>query len=405
MSSAATLPLHGLKVLELAGLAPGPFCGMILSDFGADVIRVDKTNDGTTDVLARGKRSVSLNLKSPKGREILLKLMSQVDVVIDPFRPGVLERMGLGPDKVLKVNPRCIYARLTGFGQTGTGPYAKMAGHDINYIAISGALNLLGRKDESPMFPANILGDFAGGGMLCAMGILIALYERQKSGLGQVIDSAMIDGASYLSSFIVKMKQNGVWNEPRGENLLDSGAHFYETYKTKDGKYMAVGAIEPQFYAALLKGLELDPSTLPDQLDTSNWASQKQHFIKIFASKTQSEWRAIFDGTDACVTPILDFDEVMKLDHNRDRGFMVKPAEAGNDGKGDAGISDGYEPRPAPRLSRTPGRHIKVREAGDPEVGQHTVMVLKEFGVGEEEIRGLLGERVVMQQGDVKAKL
>ncbi|KAJ3417191.1 hypothetical protein HDV05_006397 [Chytridiales sp. JEL 0842] len=397
-------PLEGIKVLELAGLAPVPYCGMILADFGADVVRVDRIAYSTTDVLARGKRSVSLDLKKPEGREALLKLMSAADVVLDPYRPGVLERMGLGPDVVLKKNPRCVFARLTGFGQDG--PYAKMAGHDINYIAITGALGAIGRADENPLPPLNILGDFAGGGMLCAMGILIALIERQKSGKGQVVDAAMIDGASYLSTFIVKMKQRGLWNEPRGRNALDTGAPYYEVYKTKDGKFMSVGAIEPQFYKLLLKGLELNPSELSDQNDFTEWPKMKQIFAQRFASKTLSEWRAIFDGTDACVAPVLEWGDVMSLPHNRERRAWIpsRKPEAGVNVDAPQNEDDEWEPRPAPRLSRTPGRHVRFVDQPDPEIGEHTVEVLKEYGFSEGEVKRLVEGKVVLDNG-TKAKL
>ncbi|KAJ3131663.1 hypothetical protein HK101_004688 [Irineochytrium annulatum] len=366
---------------------------MILADFGADVIRVDRIAESTTDVLGRGKRSVALDLKSPSGLAVLLALASKCDVLIDPFRPGVLEKMGLGPDVVLKANPRCIFARLTGFGQKG--PYARMAGHDINYIAISGALAAIGRAGENPIFPANILGDFAGGGMLCVMGILLALFERNKSGLGQVIDSAMVDGASYLSTFIMKMRQRGVWNAPRGENMLDTGAHFYETYRTKDGKFMSVGSIEPQFYKLLINGLGLDPSTLPHQMDPNAWPEMKTKFRDVFLTKTRDEWVTIFDGTDACVAPVLEWDELMTIAHNRDRGLLVKDAESGD-----------FEPRPAPRLSRTPGRYAGgAMDAGHPEVGEHTAEVLKEVGFSRGEIEGFVRDGAVMDRTKVRSKL
>ncbi|KAI8850308.1 CoA-transferase family III domain-containing protein [Chytridium lagenaria] len=354
-------PLAGIKVLELAGLAPAPFAGMMLADFGADVIRVDRIASSTTDVLGRGKRSISLNLKSEEGRETLKKMMAQADVVIDPFRPGVLEKLGLGPDTILKLNPKCVFARLTGFGQYGD--FANMAGHDINYIAISGALSAIGRAGENPMFPANLLGDFAGGGMLCVVGILISLIERQRSGLGQVVDAAMVDGSNYLSAFIIKMRHLGLWNAPRGKNVLDSGAPFYETYRTKDGKFLAVGSIEPQFYKVLLKGLNVDKSELPDQLDTDSFDQVKAKFTEIFLTKTRDEWTKIFNKTDACVTPILEWDE---------------------------------EPRPAPRLSRTPGRHTSRVEQGDPTIGQHTEEVLTEFGFGAKEIQDLKACKAVL---------
>src|SRR5215468_524844 len=282
--------LEGIRVVEMAGLAPAPFCGLILADFGADVVRVDRVGAGSVDQLARGKRSVAVNLKSPEGVATVLRLIERADVLLEPYRPGVMERLGLGPEVACARNPRLVYARLTGFGQDG--PYANMAGHDINYIAISGALSLLGRKGEKPLAPVNLLGDFAGGGMLCALGIALALLERGRSGKGQVVDAAMADGSAYLSTFVYKFRNAGFWRDERGTNLLDGGAPFYETYRTKDGQYMSVGAIEPQFYAALLQGLGLDPAAMPQQMDQASWAATAARFTEIFASKTRDEWCA-----------------------------------------------------------------------------------------------------------------
>jgi len=353
------------------GLAPGPYCGMILADFGADVVRVDRVGAPTLDLLARGKRSVALNMKDPKGVATLLTLVDKADVLIDPFRPGVLERLGAGPEVALARNPRLVYARLTGYGQAG--PYAGMAGHDIDYIAISGALALIGRKGEKPVAPINLLGDFAGGGMACAMGIGFALFERERSGKGQVIDAAMTDGAAHLASFLFKFRAVGHWSDDRGTNLLDGAAPFYDTYRTKDGKFIAVGAIEPQFYAALLKGLGLDPKTMPDQNDRKHWAETAKRFTELFATNTRAEWCAIFDGTDACVAPVLGLGEVGDHPHNRERGLLVE-------GEG------GLEPVPAPRLSRTPGTGGRPR----PKAGQHTRAVLAEAGLPAAEIDALI---------------
>eukprot|EP00002_Diphylleia_rotans_P028039 TRINITY_DN5651_c0_g3_i1.p1 TRINITY_DN5651_c0_g3~~TRINITY_DN5651_c0_g3_i1.p1 ORF type:complete len:384 (-),score=94.27 TRINITY_DN5651_c0_g3_i1:63-1214(-) len=363
------MALKGVRVLELAGLAPAPFCGMVLADFGADVIRVDRVGASNMDKLARGKRSIAIDLKKDEGRQLLLRLIERADVLIEPFRPGVMEKMGLGPEFVCNHNPRLIYARMTGFGQTG--PYAPMAGHDINYIALTGALSITGRKDETPTFAGNLLGDFAGGGMLCAMGILLALIERSKSGRGQVVDAAMVDGATYLMSFIFKAYQNGMWADEKGTSLLDGGAHFYDTYRTKDGKFMSVGAIEPQFYKLLLKGMGLDPATLPDQMSTDHWPEMKQKFAAVFASKTRDEWCKIFDGTDACVAPVLQMGEIMKHPHNVSRAAMF------------VGSEEELEPAAAPRLSRTPGT---TSAKPQPEVGQHTVAVLMEYGVSGKEV-------------------
>ncbi len=363
--------LQGIRVIEMAGLAPAPFCGMILADFGADVVRVDRIGSGSMDYLARGKRSVAVNLKSTAGVETVLRMADRADVLLEPYRPGVMERLGLGPEVVCERNPRLVFARLTGFGQTG--PYASMAGHDINYIALSGALSVLGRKGERPVPPINLLGDFAGGGMLCALGIALALLERARSGKGQVVDAAMVDGAAYLSTFIYKFRNAGMWRDERGTNLLDGGAPFYETYRTKDGQHMSVGAIEPQFYAALLKGLGLDAAAMPQQMDQSTWQETAARFGEIFATKTRDEWCAVFDGTDACVAPVLHLGEAGEHPHNRARRLLV----ADQRGK--------LEPAPAPRLSRTPGDASRPL----PQVGEHTRAVLGEYEFSEAEIARL----------------
>jgi alpha-methylacyl-CoA racemase len=364
--------LQGIRVVEMAGLAPAPFCGMILADFGADVVRVDRVGAGSMDGLARGKRSLAVNLKRPEGVATVLRLIAQADVLLEPYRPGVMERLGLGPDVATARNPRLVYARLTGFGQDG--PYANMAGHDTNYIAISGALSLIGRRGDRPLPPVNLLGDFAGGGMLCALGITLALLERGHSGRGQVVDAAMVDGAAYLATFVYKFRNSGMWRDERGSNMLDGGAPFYDTYRTRDGEYVSVGAIEPQFYAALLQGLGIDAATMPHQMDQSKWAETGARFAEIFATRTRAEWSAVFDGTDACVAPILNLGEVADHPHNAHRRLLVSDAT----GK--------LEPAPAPRLSRTPG------EGGRPlpGVGEHTRAILAEYGLGEDEISHLV---------------
>lgn len=369
--------LQGIRVVEMAGLAPAPFCGMILADFGADVVRVDRVGAGSMDQLARGKRSLAVDLKSADGVETVLRLTDQADVLLEPYRPGVMERLGLGPEVATARNPRLVYARLTGFGQDG--PYAGMAGHDTNYIAISGALSLIGRRGERPLPPVNLLGDFAGGGMLCALGVALALLERGHSGRGQIVDAAMVDGAAYLSTFVYKFRSSGMWRDERGTNMLDGGAPFYDTYRTRDGGHLSVGAIEPQFYAALLKGLGIDPATMPHQMDQSKWAETGARFAEVFAARTRDEWCAIFDGTDACVAPILDLGEVAEHPHNAARRLLVADAQ----GK--------LEPAPAPRLSRSPG------EGGRPlpEVGQHSRAVLAEYGFAESEIARLVAAGAV----------
>ncbi|KAG7498189.1 alpha-methylacyl-CoA racemase [Solea senegalensis] len=373
------MALAGVRVIELAGLAPAPFCGMILADFGAKVIRVDRTKVSMAlDKQGRGKLSVSINLKTAKGVALLRKLCVQSDVVIEPYRKGVMEKLGLGPDDMLKENPRLIYARLTGYGQTGT--YASAAGHDINYLAMSGLLSRLGRSGEKPYAPLNLVADFAGGGLTCALGIVMALLERTKSGKGQIIDASMVEGAAYVGSFIWKARSLGMWDRSRGENMLDSGAPFYDTYETSDGKYMAVGAIEPQFYQQLLRGLELDAGALPPQMSFSDWPGLRQIFTERFASKTQAEWSRVFDGTDACVTPVLSFDQVSAHPHNQERASFV--------------VDSGGEesPRPAPVLSRTPAEPCLTP---DPVIGEHTVKVLEEYGFTSAEIKQMLGADVI----------
>ena len=363
--------LEGIRVVEMAGLAPAPYCGLILADFGADVVRVDRVGAGAMDQLANGKRSVAVDLKNPRGVETVLRLIDRADVLLEPFRPGVMEKLGLGPAEACARNPRLIYARLTGYGQDG--PYANMAGHDINYIAISGMLSTIGRRGERPVAPINLLGDFAGGGMLCALGIALALIERSRSGKGQIVDAAMVDGAAYIGTFLYKFRTMGMWSDERGTNLLDGAAPFYESYRTKDGKFMSVGAIEPQFYAALQRGLGLDPAAEPHQMDKSHWEKTSARFAEIFAGKTRADWCAIFDGTDACVAPVLGLGEVPEHPHARARKLLV-PDTKGN-----------LEPAPAPRLSRTPG----AARRAVPRPGDHTDQILAEIGLGAAEIAAL----------------
>ncbi|XP_073537605.1 alpha-methylacyl-CoA racemase isoform X2 [Phyllobates terribilis] len=373
------MALAGVRVLELAGLAPVPLCGMILADFGAKVIRVDKYNTTfSSDTMARGKRSIALNLKTPEGIGILKTLCKQSDVLIEPFRHGVMESLGIGPEVILKENPQLIYARLSGFGQSGK--YAKSAGHDLNFVSISGLLSRLGKQHENPTFPMNLLADFAGGSYTCALGIVMSLFERTRSGRGQVIDSSMVEGAAYLGSFVWKSQKLGLWSRPRGENMLDGGAPFYTTYVTADGKYMAVGAIEPQFYKELLKGLDLDPSDLPNQMSFSDWPSLKKQFAVKFLEKTQEQWCQIYDGTDACVTPVLSFDNVEIHQHNKERGSFFSNDEGE------------VSPRPAPLLSRTPAEPSSSR---DPFIGEHTNEVLAEYGFSAKEISDLKSCRAI----------
>ncbi|XP_056369302.1 alpha-methylacyl-CoA racemase [Oenanthe melanoleuca] len=385
------MALSGVRVLELAGLAPAPLCGMILADFGAQVVRVDRLSRSAAsahgDVQSRGKRSVALDLKRPQGAAVLRRLCRGADVLIEPFRHGVMERLGLGPEVLLQENPRLIYARLTGFGQTGK--YAKSAGHDINYLALSGVLSKLGRKNENPYAPVNLLADFAGGGVMCALGIVTALFERARSGRGQVIDASMVEGVAYLSSFLWKSQKMGLWSQARGENLLDSGAPFYEVYRTSDGKFMAVGAIEPKFYDQLIKGLGLNLDELPAQMSLLDWPEMKKKFASVFAQKTQAEWCSIFDSTDACVTPVLSFDDAASHQHNKERSSFIKN-EQGE-----------ISPRPAPVLSRTPAVPSCKR---DPFIGEHTEEILLEYGFTKQEIAKLYSDKAI-ELKNLKANL
>lgn len=349
-------PLHGLRVVELAGIGPGPHAAMILGDLGADVVRIERPGKGpgipTTgrDRLLRNRRSVAANLKSDEGRDLVLKLVAKADVLIEGFRPGVTERLGLGPEDCAKVNERLIYGRMTGWGQTG--PRSQQAGHDINYISLNGLLHAVGRKGERPVPPLNLAGDFGGGSMFLLVGILSALWERERSGKGQVIDAAMVDGSSVLAQMMWAFRAMGMWSDERGVNMLDTGAPYYDTYETSDGKYVAVGAIEPQFFAELLSKLGLDPADLPDQNDMSRWPELRAKLTEAFAAHDRDHWTKVFAASDACVTPVLSFGEVETEPHITERDTFVS--------------EDGYLfPAPAPRFSRTvPGRPEPPGEPG-----------------------------------------
>ncbi|XP_062574120.1 alpha-methylacyl-CoA racemase-like [Saccostrea cucullata] len=373
------MALRGVKVIEFAGLAPGPFCGMILSDFGAKVIRIDKPHSVDMDKLARGKRSIAIDMKKKDGIGIVKKLCSDADVLIEPFRAGVMEKLGLGPKSLLTENPKLVYARLTGYGQRGV--MSTRAGHDINYIATSGVLSYLRRKGKKPHAPVNLLADFAGGGMTCALGIMLALYERTQSGQGQVIDASMVEGSAYIANWLWRSSDLPIWGRPPGENLLDGGAPFYDTYETADKKYMAVGALEPQFYVKLLQGLGLSLDDYPQSLSKSD--KLKDKLTQLFATKTRDEWTEIFKETDACCTPVLEPNEAPIHPHNvENKSFLQN-----TDGK--------YESGPAPKLSRTPGVD-KVLPA--PYLGQHTVEILKEIGFSGNTIQNFIDSEVVHQR-------
>ncbi|ORB49840.1 carnitine dehydratase [Mycobacteroides saopaulense] len=341
-----TGPLAGVKVIELGGIGPGPHAAMMLSDLGADVIRVRRPGGlaipaEDSDLFHRGKRLVNLDVK--KDPEALLALVDKADVLLDPFRPGVCERIGIGPQECAKRNPRLIFARMTGWGQDG--PMADRAGHDINYLSLTGALGSMGYKDRPPMPPMNLVADFGGGSMLLVQGILAALYEREKSGKGQVIDGAMVDGVSQLAQMQWTMYNNGLLFDERESALLDGGSPFYGTYETSDGKYMAVGSIEPQFFAILVQGLGLDPESVPFQLDKPRYPEMRKMFDDAFKTKTRDEWTEIFIGTDACVSPVLTWAEAKQNAHLRDRGTIID-------------VNGATQAAPAPRFSRTPSGPI-----------------------------------------------
>ncbi|MET9201219.1 CaiB/BaiF CoA-transferase family protein [Gordonia sp. NPDC003585] len=336
-------PLSAIRVIEFAGIGPGPHAAMMLADLGADVIRVQRPGSlpqegRNADALLRGRRVVEANLKDPADRETILGLVAKADVIIEGFRPGVMERLGFGPADLEAVNSGLVYGRMTGWGQDG--PRANLAGHDINYISLTGMLHAIGRKGERPVPPLNLAGDFGGGSMFLVMGVLAALLERQTSGRGQVVDAAMVDGASVLGQMMWAFRGTGLWSDVRGVNLLDTGAPYYEVYETSDGKYMAVGAIEPQFYAELLKGLGLDGADLPDQNDIANWGKLKDVFTETFKSRTRDEWAKIFDGTDACTSPVLTFAEAPEDAHMAARSNLVE-------------IDGVVQAQVAPRFSRT----------------------------------------------------
>ena len=361
-------PLTGLRVVELQGIGPGPFCGMMLADMGAEIIRVDRSaavgsGARSADVLARGRKSIAVDLKNPQGVETVLKLVETADVLLEGFRPGVTERLGLGPDVCLERNPKLVYGRMTGWGQTGTMAHA--AGHDINYISLSGVLHAIGEPGSRPNPPLNLVGDFGGGGMLLAFGIVAALYERGVSGKGQVIDAAMTDGSALLMNSIFGLMGQGVWNQNRGSNLLDGGAHFYGTYETKDGRFVSIGSIEPQFYALLLEktGLDQDPD-LAQQMSRNDWPKLREKLAAVLATKTRDEWDEIMLGTDICYAPILNFDEAVAHPHNQARNTFVASADI-------------VQAAPAPRFSRT------EPELPEPPVapGEHSEEVLASIGL------------------------
>ena len=345
MAAPSNGPLSGLRVVELAGIGPGPHAAMILGDLGADVVRIDRpsagpggSGDTAKDAMMRNRRVVTADLKSDEGRDLLFKLVAKADVLIEGYRPGVTERLGIGPEQCAEVNDRLIYARMTGWGQTG--PRSQQAGHDINYISLNGILHAIGRANERPVPPLNLVGDFGGGSMFLLVGILSALWERQRSGKGQVVDAAMVDGSSVLIQMMWQMRASGMWTDERGTNMLDGGAPYYDTYECADGRYVAVGAIEPQFYAAMLAGLGLDAANLPPQNDATRWPELRAVLTDTFAAHDRDHWTKVFADSDACVTPVLAFGEVYTEPHITERKTFYE-------------VNGGLQPLPAPRFSRT----------------------------------------------------
>ncbi|MGV6872785.1 CaiB/BaiF CoA transferase family protein [Pseudochelatococcus sp. B33] len=371
-------PLAGVRIVEMAGVGPGPFAAMMLADMGARMIRVHPKNarpllplmNGPYDLLARGRPSIAIDAKSDAGRRALLDIIGEADALIEGFRPGVMERLGLGPETALARNPRLVYGRMTGWGQTG--PLAKTAGHDINYTALSGALNAIGTEAGGPVVPLNLVADFGGGGMFLAFGVVCALLEAGRSGKGQVVDAAMVDGAAVLSAMLIGMQKAGSWSGGRGANLLDGGAHYYGVYRCADGRWLAVGAMEPQFYRAFLERAGLPFDDFADQHNEALWPVYREKIAARIGEKTRDEWAAIYDGTDCCVTPVLDWEEAADHPHYRARGTFVEVA----------GVT---QPAPAPRFSRTPGEI-----AGPPEApAEDAAAVLAGWGLDTARIAAL----------------
>ena len=367
-------PLKGLKIIEMAGIGPGPFCGMVLADLGAKIIRVDRASAIGTgskqDAANRGKKSIAVDLKSEEGVEVVLKLVETADAIFEGFRPGVMERLGLGPDVCLERNERIVFGRMTGWGQEG--PLANAAGHDINYISLTSALAAIGRPGSPPVPPLNLIGDFGGGGMLLALGLLAALLESKESKKGQVVDAAMTDGSALLMTMIYSMYSSGMWKTSMGSNLLDGGSHFYDTYQCKDGKFISLGSIEPQFYALLCQIAELDESIFGKQMSRDSWPEQKEAIKKIILDKTRDEWCKLMEGTDVCFAPVLDMSEAPKHPHNVERKTFID-------------LEGVTQPAPAPRFSRTEPEVVSSPSI----VGEHTDEVLTSIGFSDEDINTL----------------
>jgi len=366
-------PLKGLRVIELQGIGPAPFCGMLLADLGAEVISIARTSspaDRTALISERGKLSIALNLKVSEGVDVVLKLCEHSNVLIEGFRPGVTERLGIGPDACLARNPRLVYGRMTGWGQTG--PLAKAAGHDINYISLSGALHAVGRAGERPVPPLNLVGDFGGGAMFLAFGVMSAVFEAQRSGIGQVVDVSMVEGSAALMHMMYAMKAKGQWDDARGTNLLDGAAHFYDTYETADGKYISIGALEPEFYRLLVELTGVDVKEFSTHLDPKHWPALRDKLAAVIKQKTREEWREIMEGTDACFAPVLSMGEAPQHPHNQARGSFIDVA----------GVT---QAAPAPRFSRS---KPQVPKSASP-AGSDAPAVLRSVGYTESQIQSL----------------
>ena len=380
-------PLHGVRVLELTAIGPVPFCGALLADMGADVVRLDRTvaseagvaSTAQYDFYNRNKRSVALDLKQPQAVAAALQLVAHADILLEGFRPGVAERLGLGPPVCLQRNPKLVYGRMTGWGQGG--PLAQVVGHDINYLALSGALACIGPQGQPPMPPLNLGADLGGGAMYLAFGVVAALHEARNSGQGQVVDAAMIDGVSNLMSAFHAFNQDGRWSEQREANIVDGGAPFYRTYETRDGKYVAVGAIEARFYRVLLQVIGLGDAELPEQNDRSAWPAMRQKFAAIFRQRSRDEWVQAMAGHDACFAPVLSMSEATEHPQMTQRGVFTE-------------FEGALHPSPAPRFSRTPG---SLRYAA-PELGQHSVQVLSQWGVSDDQIKALRSTKAMLER-------
>ncbi len=372
-------PLTGVKIIEFAGIGPGPFCAMLLSDMGAEIVRIDRKGargGSKFDVTSRGRRSVAIDLKNPKGTETVLRLLEQADALVEGFRPGVMERLGLGPDVVMARNPRMVYGRMTGWGQHG--PLAHAAGHDINYIALTGALYGIGRSHEKPVPPLNLVGDFGGGAMYLAMGICAALFEAERSGEGQVIDAAMTDGASSLMAMFYGMRASGMWSDERGANLLDTGAHFYDTYECSCGRWVAIGSIEPQFYAELLEKAGISDPEFQNQMSKDHWPALRDKLTALFKTQDRDAWCAIMEGTDICFAPVLSLEEAPNHPHNAARQTFIE-------------VDGVVQPNAAPRFSRT----REEVQGPAPQVGEHSESALMDWGFGGDEVAALRRDGVI----------